>query len=187
MLMHNDEFHRSLAALYREHDRLLEEHEEHRAQTAQRRVADEVQTRQTNDAELIFKDYCGGAQASAAAAEEPSAFDELQKETLATVIAELRAEWQTDIDNAERRLANLITRMAFPGERAEETSYALKNQLMRTELRIRQRELETAKFERQVANLVAENIELKALVGNLLKKFHEIERKSNRPSRRSKR
>ena len=170
---------RELAALFAEDDKLRAEHDEW---MAQRQAADEAPVSET----LVRKDYGGNAWTVAATAEEPSAFDELQKDTLATVIAALRAEWQADIDNAERRLANLITRMAFPGERAEEETYALKNRFAQTELRIRQRELETAKFERQVDNLAGEVVEIKALVGRVLKKFHEIERKSNRLNRRSK-
>jgi len=158
---------RELDALYREHDRMMDEH---RASMADRE-AQGSPVGETTSTGLIYKDFAGNVQASAAAAEEPSAFDELQKDTLATVIAELRAEWQTDIDNLERRLANLITRMAFPGERAEETSYELKNRFVRMEGRIRQEQLDRGKFERTLANLVAENIEMKSLIGNLLKKL----------------
>jgi len=171
--MHNGEFHRSLAALYAEQDRMLEEHRE---RMADREAQASPPVSGNGDAGLIFKDYAGNAQASAATAEPaPSFFDEgfseRQSDALALVIAELQRQWQEDIDNLQSRLANMIARFAFPGERAEETNYALKNQLARMEGRIRQRELETAKFERQVADLAGESIEIKALIGNVLKKL----------------
>jgi hypothetical protein len=93
------------------------------------------------DAGLVFRNNDDAL----VAAPEPEAdgFSEYQKDVLGDVIAQLRDEWGRAVERAteklEQRLVQMAARLAVPGERAEETMYALKDRVARVEQLIERR------------------------------------------------
>jgi hypothetical protein len=78
----------------------------------------------------------------------PLDFTEVQLDSLATVIAELRREFEAGIERTHQRLLNTMVRLALPGERAEETFYALRDRVSRLE----------GQLERQLADIVERHL-----------------------------
>lgn len=141
-----------LAELCREHDRMMAEHAA--SERARERAADdELVPKMMEDAMPPVRVSRGAGLFA-----DPD-LDETFTDTMAHLINELRDErdaalkqeiaalqqqWQKDIDSLQGRLMHMIARFAFPGERAEEETYALGNRLARMERQIRQlSELET--------------------------------------------
>jgi hypothetical protein len=65
---------------------------------------------------------------------------------LAAIYNELRAELLQDIERVQQQLLRTMVRMVLPGERAEETFYALKDRVARME----------GQLERQLSQAVIE-------------------------------
>jgi hypothetical protein len=125
------------------------------------------------------------------AAPEPEAdgFSEFQKDVLADTINQLRCAWERDIEQAteklEQRLLQTVARLAVPGERAEETMYALKDRVARVEQFIERRLADVnsdnaaavgavaTQRAAEVAELKAENRELKAAFRKLDRQHEE--------------
>jgi len=87
---------------------------------------------------------------------EPLCFSDEQFDAIATVMAELRAEWTHDIERIHRQLLNAVVRMVMPGERAEETYYALRDRVARMEQRI-ERQL-SEMIERQLSTALTDRV-----------------------------
>jgi hypothetical protein len=158
-MMIDDEFHRDLAALYRDSDRFARETD---AWIAEHKAAREAQERENAEAEELERRAYEIERAAASAAEtvpfseeepEPSYdFTDTQFDTLATVIAELHREFDARLERTERRLLDAMLRLAMPGERAEETAYALKDRIAQMEGRI----------ERQLSSIVERHLKAAA-------------------------
>jgi len=136
--MIDDEFRRHLAALCREYDKFSAECDDWLAQ----RTPPASPVSETGDHGLIYRDHSADALYGVPAAPETDAIDEgpcfteLQMDTLATVIAELRREFEESVERAQQRMLQMAARLAMPGERAEETAYALKDRVALMEGRI---------------------------------------------------
>jgi hypothetical protein len=116
-----------LADLFREDDRL-------RAENADWLARREALAQKSNGHGALAHQTEENA---AVEAPEPEGFNTLQVDALASIwnelSDELRAEWQRDIERLQQRLLQTVARLAVPGERAEETLYALKDRVARVE------------------------------------------------------
>ena len=151
--MSDGEFRRYCAELYRQHDRYLAEaHEEERqrkaaarddrAQEGRRADGEGAHVRKSSPNDLSPIETENAPVPAAVAqtlcfTEEGEAFmlpfSEEQADAIGGVMAELHAEWQRDIERLERRLLDTVVRLVMPGERAEETYYALSDRVARME------------------------------------------------------
>jgi hypothetical protein len=179
-----------LAELFREDDRRRAEH----AANGKARLP----VRETDEAGLL---YDGGAPAAAPASQGALCFDEEgqpfiscftdeQADAIAYALAgsaqELRRDWQDDIERVQQRLLQTVARLVMPAERAEETMYALKDRVARMEGFIERRLAETnadnaaaagtaaTQHAVEVAELRAENRELKGLLSDVLRRFDQV-------------
>jgi hypothetical protein len=168
-----------LAELCRDNDRFAAETDEwlarHKAEAlARKNAADDLQHQADGN----------NALATAPVAEEASCdFTEAQFEAIAYAMAGLQREWQQDIERLEQKVLQTVVRLALPGERAEETMYALKDRVARVEGYIERRLAEVntgnaaaagavaTQHAVEVAELKAENRDLKHLLGDLCRKF----------------
>jgi hypothetical protein len=136
-----------LRALYAESDRFAAETD---AWLADRKAAREAQAsppaRENDDAGVITPDDDGDALLAAPAPEPEPLYDftDAQFDALAFVLNELHKEFEARVERTERRLLDAMLRLAMPGERAEETAYALKDRVARMEGRL----------ERQLSDIV---------------------------------
>jgi hypothetical protein len=132
---------------------------------------------------LVFRDNDDAL----VAAPEPEAdgFSEYQKDVLADVIASLRDEWGRAIERAteklEQRLVQMAARLAVPGERAEETMYALKDRVARVEQFIERRLADVTSDNAAAVGAVAtqraaEIAELRAENANMKRMFSRLDR-----------
>jgi hypothetical protein len=139
-----------LAELYRDSDRFAAEtdnwlarHKAERAALARKNADDGVMT-QDDDGDAIL----AAPASDAVASDEELDFTDAQFDALATVIAELRREFEAGIERTHQRLLNTMVRLALPGERAEETFYALRDRVSRLE----------GQLERQLADIVERHL-----------------------------
>src|SRR5262245_36487957 len=146
---------RDLAELFREDDRLRAEREAERAALA-RKTADEGSEYREDGGNAPLPVLYENAAPSYNENGEPLCFDDAQFDCLAEVLAELRAEWTRDIERIHRQLLNAVVRMVMPGERAEETVYALNDRVARMEQRI-ERELSDM-VERQLSTALTDRV-----------------------------
>jgi len=172
----DNEFRRYLTELYREDDRLRAERE-HEERLARQKAQASPLVRQTEP--VATSPYGDGDVLYAAPAPEPEAFDEerssyfteAQDDVLVHVIAELRREFGEAIERTEQRLLDMMVRMAMPGERAEETAYALKDRVARMEGRIERQTSDLV--DRRIAELQGENTEIRGMLGRALALFKQ--------------
>jgi hypothetical protein len=141
--MRDSEFHRELRELYRQDDRARAEHREY---MAQRKALASPPMSETDDPGVITPDDDNDALLAAPAPEPEPLYDftDAQFDALAFVLNELHKEFEARIERTERRLLDAMVRLAMPGERAEETAYALKDRIARMEGRL----------ERQLSDIV---------------------------------
>src|SRR5262245_56253792 len=138
--MIDDEFHRYLRSLYAEDDRARAEHAEWMAE----REAQKHALAQKSGDSLLYRTHEENASRPAPAvdagvSDEGWCFTELQMDSLAVVFAELRREWQQDIERAQQRIFDAMVRMGLPGELAEREVHDLRNRVIRAEQQIERR------------------------------------------------
>jgi hypothetical protein len=142
---------RELRELYAADDRLRAENEEWFARTKQ--PVGGPPMHETADAGIMYRD--GGSrvlQGAPAPAPEPEpsyevcGFNAVQLDGLAQVVAELQREFEQDIERMRQHILQTIVRLVMPGERAEETFYALRDRVARIE----------GQMERAMSNHVAD-------------------------------
>jgi hypothetical protein len=178
--MIDQEFRRYLTELYRQDDRARAEH---RAWKAEREAQAAAQEREIEEEAVEYRTADNDAPEPAPAAEPepfyeqastaPNFFDDIERneefaDTLAYVFAKLQDQWRDEIADETRRLSYLIERMAYPGERGERLAYELQSRLLDVEARVRQ--FGGEHVERRLADLAAENSELKAMLGDLMRR-----------------
>jgi hypothetical protein len=139
-----------LRALYAEDDKRRAEHGEY---MAERNARASPPVSQTESEVIMYRTIDDNAAlavstAETEASEEQLDFTDAQFDALATVIAELRREFEAGIERTHQRLLNTMVRLALPGERAEETFYALRDRVSRLE----------GQLERQLADIVERHL-----------------------------
>jgi hypothetical protein len=139
-----------LRALYAEDDKRRAEHGEY---MAERNARASPPVSQTESEVIMYRTIDDNAAlavstAETEASEEQLDFTDAQFDALATVIAELRREFEAGIERTHQRLLNTMVRLALPGERAEETFYALLDRVSRLE----------GQLERQLADIVERHL-----------------------------
>jgi hypothetical protein len=166
----DDDLHRHIAEVSREHDRLMARAQPHRMNGNG--------AHNGNRAGLLYRDN-DDAMVAAPVAEEPFDFTEAQFEALAQVIATLRREWEQAVERLEAKILQTMTRLVMPGEIAEQKVYGLNDRLAILE-RYVERALTQTKPEdsavatqraAEIAELRAENRELKAMLGDVLRRL----------------
>jgi hypothetical protein len=139
-----------LAELYRDSERFAAETDQwlahHKAERAalMRKNADEGVMTHDDDGDAIL----AAPASDAVASEEELDFTDAQFDALATVIAELHREFEERIERTRQQLLDTMVRLAMPGERAEETFYALKDRVARME----------GQLERQLSDIVERHL-----------------------------
>src|SRR5262245_50007893 len=105
-----DDFRRELAELFRQDDKLRAEREAEREALAQKNAHSGVEYREDDDS-VSLPALNENAAPSYDENGEPLCFSEEQFDALAEVLAELRKEWQRDIERIHRQLLNAVVRM----------------------------------------------------------------------------
>jgi hypothetical protein len=108
---------------------------------------------------IVYREYDGGAladtlRAAAGASDAEAGFSEEQLEQLAHVVAEVQKQFEHDLERVRMSLLQTIARLVMPGERAEETFYALRDRVARMERQL-ERQLSQAMVELKSGNATA--------------------------------
>jgi len=141
--MGDPEFRSYLRELYRQGDRMAAEHAAYMAERAAATQAKAL-TRENDAADLQHHTDTNNAPAPVPVAEAKTwCFSEEQFEALAYAMAELRRDWQADIERTQQRILQAVARCVLPGELAETELYALRNRVARAEEKI-ERQLKQA-------------------------------------------
>ena len=162
--MSDDEFDRYRRELYRQHDRWLAEIEEEqrraatedRAQEGRETDAAAPYVRKSPPDDLSFTETENALEAAPAveteSSEDEPCFTEVQFDTLAYVLNELRKQWEQDIERAQQRILQATVRLALPGELAEREVHDLRARVIQAEQKI-ERQLKAAIGDDSVVDL----------------------------------
>jgi hypothetical protein len=154
-----------LRQLFDEDDRARQQRAEHADLMARRRAP----VRETHPADALY----------AVPAAEDQGFSDRQADAVAEVVHQLRKEFAADIERLEQKILQMTVRLVQPGEIAEQKVYSLNDRLAIMERHVERALAEpktdaaamATQYAVEVAELRAENRELKGLFTDLLRQF----------------